>query len=214
VDKKGLYTIPPVQFTYFDANANKYITKTTPPLVLNVAQGRKNILKALNPVNAETGFQQRLYIILGAGVLAILIGLLWYNGRSKAMLPAPPLPGAGIAPTTPTAIKQEQTAETSSPQAAEYLFAIRELQPDGNSSQFYKQLCKNLHAYLHAKFNITAAQLPMYTEQHLQKAVPLQQLKALLDDCSLGMYTPVFSIEEAMQHRLDAIEVLHRLEKE
>ena len=210
VDKKGLYTIPPIQFSYFDANANKYVTKSTAPLVLNVVQGQKNILKALNPVNAETGFQQRLYIILGGGILAILIGLLWYNGRQKAMAPTPQ-----PAPAVKTNVREEQPpVEISRPAASEYLYTIRELQPDSNSSLFYKQLCKNLHSYLHAKSNIQAGQLPFYIEQHPEIAATLQQLKVLLDDCSLGMYTPVFTIEEAMQHRLTAIEVLQKLEKE
>jgi hypothetical protein len=75
-------------------------------------------------------------------------------------------------------------------------------------------LCKNLHSYLLARFNIPAGQLSLFIEQHPEKEVPLQQLKGLLDNCSLGMYTPLFTIEEAMQHRLVAIEVLNQLEKD
>jgi hypothetical protein len=208
VDKKGLYTIPPIQFTYFDANANKYITKTTHALVLNVLQGQKNILKTFNPATGETGFQQRLYIILGAGILAILIGLLWFNGRTKAMAPAQPLAVAQ------PIVKEEQPVEIVKPASSEYLYNIRELQPDSNSSLFYKQLYKNLQSYLHAKFNIQSPQLPLFIEQNAEHADLLRQFKILLEDCSLGMYTPVYTIEEALQHRLSAIELLQKLEKE
>jgi hypothetical protein len=213
VDKKGMYTIPPIEFTYFNANANKYVTKSTHALVLNVVQGQKNILKALNPANAETGFQQRLYIILGAGVLAIIIGLLWYNARQKAMLPATTAQYP-IAPAQTVVAKAEPIAAPIKPDASEYLYAIRELQPDGNSSLFYKNLCKNLHAYLQNKFGIEPSQLSYYIQTQSENAALLEQLKVLLDNCSLGMYTPVFSIEEAMQHRLQAIEVLQKLERE
>ena len=87
-----------------------------------------------------------------------------------------------------------------------------DLEPQNSS--FYKLLCTNLRGYLSTRFGLEAGQLPFYIQQHPEIADELQKLKALLDDCSLGMYTPVFSIEEAMQHRLLAIEVLCALEKQ
>jgi hypothetical protein len=203
VDKKGYYTIPPVEFTYFDVNANKYITKSTRALTLNVAQGSKNFLRTLHKSTDAEGFQNRLYIILGAGLLAIVIGFVWYNARQKS-----PIPVSGAMPG-----KEDVKEEFKKPDASEYLYAIRELQPDNDSSQFYKQLCKNLHAYLDCKFNLVPGQLPFYIQQHPENATSLLQLKGLLDNCSLGMYTPMYTIEEAMQHRLDAIQVLNSLEK-
>ncbi|MCW3107427.1 MAG: hypothetical protein JWQ09_1933 [Segetibacter sp.] len=203
VDKKGDYTIPAVQFTYFDANANRYINKTTSGLLLRVAQGRKTFLGISNKPNANDGFDERLYIILGAAVIAVIIGLVWFNGRQKQQ----------PQPTAKVPLTEDKPIEIKQPESSEYLYKIRELQPEPDSSSFYKLLCKNLHAYLHSKFKIEAGQLPFYIEQHPEHAAGLQLLKGLLDDCSLGMYTPVYTIEEAMQHRLLAIEVLCRLEK-
>lgn len=203
VDKKGDYTIPAVQFTYFDANADRYVTKSTSGLLLRVAQGRKTFFSSSNKPNAENIFDERLYIILGAAFLAIVIGLVWYNGRLKYQ----PQPAAKVP------LPEDKPVEIRQPESSEYLYKIRELQPELDSSSFYKLLCKNLHAYLNSKFKIDANQLPSYMEQHPEYAVGLGQLKGLLDDCSLGMYTPVYTIEEAMQHRLLAIEVLSRLEK-
>jgi hypothetical protein len=205
VDKKGDYTIPAVQFTYFDANANRYVTKTTSGLLLRVAQGHKTIFNNSNKPNADNafGFDERLYILLGAGLLAIVIGLVWFN-RGPKHQPVPVVK----APVT-----EDKPIEIKQPESSEYLYKIRELQPEGDSSSFYKLLCKNLHAYLNSKFKIEVGQLPFYIEQHPENAGSLQQLKGLLDDCSLGMYTPVYTIEEAMQHRLVAIDVLSRLEK-
>jgi hypothetical protein len=206
VDKKGDYTLPPVQFTYFDPNANRYITKMTSGLLLRVAQGSKSFVGRSTrlPVNDNFGFDERLYILLGAGLLAIIIGLVWFNRRPK-----PPLQPVFKAPVT-----ENKPVEIQQPESTEYLYKIRELQPETNSSSFYKQLCKNLHAYVNDKFKIEAGQLPSYIEQHPEIATDLTLLKGLLDDCSLGMYTPVYTIEEAMQHRLHAIQVLSSLEKE
>ncbi|GEO09703.1 hypothetical protein SAE01_21990 [Segetibacter aerophilus] len=209
VGKKGDYTLPAVQFTYFDPNANRYVTKTTSGLLLRVAQGSKTFTGNVKKTgtNDNLGFDERLYILLGAGLLAIVIGLVWFNRRPKM-----PLQRAASKVQLPVQ-QQPQPVEIKRPESSEYLFKIRELQPETDSSSFYKSLCKNLHAYLNSKFGIDAAQLPYFIQQHPESAGELQLLKELLDDCSLGMYTPVYSMEEAMQHRLLAIEVLCRLEK-
>lgn len=204
VANKGNYTIPAIQFTYFDPGQSKYITKSSNALLLRVAQGHKSFFSSVGKsYGSEDNFNTRLYIILGGALVAVVVGLVWLNGRPKPQLQAAaktPLPEI-----KPEAIKQPETSE--------YLFKIRELQPSADSSFFYKQLYKNLNGYLQIKFKIEPSQLPFYIEQHPDQATCLEKLKGLLDDCGLGMYTPVHTIEEAMQHRLLAIEVLNNLEK-
>ena len=202
VSKKGSYTIPAVEFTYFDANTNRYITKATHAFTLPVAQGKKSFFQSSNTSN-DTEFQNRLYILLGGAIAAVLAGLIWFNGKQKPQ--ARPVPA-------PVIEKEEKREEIKTPVASEFLYAIKELQPDNDGFYFYKQLNKNLSSYINSKFNIQPEELPLYIEQHPELATPLQQLKELTDDCSLGMYTPVFTIEQAMQHKLDAIEVLSTLE--
>ncbi len=205
VDKKGDYTIPAVQFTYFDPNADKYITKTTSALLLRVAQGKKTFFGSSpkSRLDQVFDFESRLYLLLGAGLLTVIVGLVWFSRGPKAQpQPANKIP---LAEDKPLQVKQ--------PESAEFLYNIRELQPEPQNSSFYKLLHTNLQGYLGSKFAIEAGQLPFFIEQHPGLSGDLQKLKTLLDDCSLGMYTPVFSIEEAMQHRLLAIEVLCTLEK-
>lgn len=204
VDKKGDYTLPPIQFSFFNPTANRYQVKTTSGLLLRVAQGSGSFTGRKNNVAANgTSFDERLYILLGAGLLAIVIGLVWFNRRPKQV----------SKPVFTVATKDNEPEELIRPQSAEFLYKIRELQPDVDSSTFYKMLCKNLHDYLNSKFKISADQLPSFINQHPENATELTLFKGLLDDCSLGMYTPMYSIEEAMQHRLHAIEVLCRLER-
>ena len=203
VDKKGDYTIPSVQFTSFDANANKYVTKSTSGLLLRVAEGSKNIVTVTGQTDTVEGFDERLYILLGGAVVAIIIGLVWFNRAPKQ----PTKPAAKVA------VVDEKPIVTKQPESTEFLYKIRELQPSPDSSAFYKSLCGNLHNYIKNKWGIEAGELTYYINQHPENATNLQPLKSLLDDCSLGMYTPVFTIEEAMQHRLIAIDILSRLEK-
>lgn len=204
-DKKGNYIIPSTSFTYFDGNANKYVTKNTPAITLQIAEGTKRFFASSAVNNEEEGFQNRLYILLGAGLLSIVIGLVWYNSKNKIQ----PLPVAKA-----ISLQEEKKDLPLQRDAAEFLFNIRELQPGIDSSFFYKLLCKNLHGYILCKYNLEPNQLPFYIDQHPEKAASLLPLKGLLDNCSLGMYTPLFTIEEAMQHRLDAIQLLCHLEKE
>lgn len=202
-NKKGNYTFPPVGFTYFDANANRYITKATHAFTLPVSQGKKNFFSSsANNANDTQGFQNRLYVLLGAAFAAIVIGLVWYNGKQK------------IKPKSPGTIikKEEDREEDKKPKPAEFLYAIRELQPDDNIPFFYKKLSKNLRSYIHNKFVIEQEQLPLYIELNPDNASLLMQLKNLTDYCSLGMYTPVYTIEQAIHHRLEAIEILSKLE--
>lgn len=198
-NKKGNYTFQPIEFTFFDANSNRYITKVTHAFTLPVSQGKKSFFHITANANDSDGFQNRLYILLGGAIIAILIGLVWYNGRQKT-------------PRAAAIKKDEKQDENKKSEASEFLYAIRELQPDDNSSAFYKQLSQNLRSYIHRKFNIEYEQLPLYIEQHPENAGLLKQLKELTEDCRVGIYTPVYTIEQAMQHRLEAIEVLSKLE--
>ncbi|WP_018616204.1 BatD family protein [Segetibacter koreensis] len=202
-NNKGTYTFPPVQFTYFDPNANRYVTKATRAFTLPVKWGKKTFFQSSNASNDTWGFKERLYILLGGGLVAVLIGLIWFNGKQKPRTQAAP---------PPIITQEEKREENVKHDSSEFLFAIRALQPDNDSSFFYKQLSKNLCSYINSKFGIEIEQLPLYIEQHPELAAPLQQMQELSDDCSLGMYTPVFTIEQAMQHRLEAIEVLNKLE--
>lgn len=203
-EKKGTYTFPSIEFTYFDANANKYITKATRAFTLLVKQGKKSFFNISDTANGTKEFQNRLYILLGGAIAVILTSLIWFNGRQKPKVqPA----------TAPITIKKEEIKEEiKKPDSAEFLYAIRELQPGTDSSLFYKELSKNLRSYLQSKFNVQIEEIPLYINDHSELAASLQQLKDLTDHCSVGMYTPVYSIEQAMQHRLEAIEILSRLE--
>jgi hypothetical protein len=209
VNKVGAYRLGQIGLTYFDPYTNKYVTKNTAPITMQVVKGSavSNIFKP-SP-NSEDGFQTRLLIILGAGLLAIVIGLVWYNEKHKNR----PKTTAAIVPAAAAVDveKKEAVVETDTNQ---FIFRIRELQPQEDQPNFYKLLCKNIHGFVEAKFHIKPSALREYILNHQGDTTLLEQLQTLLDHCSLGMYTPLYTIDEAMQHRLLAIEVLCKLDKQ
>jgi preprotein translocase subunit SecG len=178
--------------------------------MLNVVKGSKFNLRAFTKAEDSGDFENRLYIILGAAFVAIIIGVVWLNEKHKAKPAGVTAPAAQPKVEIKT-VKEEpkEVVDTS-----RYIYAIRDLQPDSNSSAFYKELCKYLHSYIQEKYSLAPAHVNNYIKERLKDDFTFDQLNSLLQNCSLGMYTPVFTIEEAMEHRLLAIEILNRLEKE
>lgn len=202
--KKGNYTIPSVEFTYFDADQNKYITKATRPVLLKIAEGNKNIFSNIIRQNQADGFQNRLYLILGAAFTAVLVGVIWFNGKSK---PSP-------TPAQRVAVPEKKVAEVDKKtDTSVFIFNVRELQPENSDSGFYKKLYQILEAYVAAKYNINMSGMPSFIDAHQEQSFYLHQLNDLADNCKLGMYTPAFTVSEAMHHRLQAIDILTSLEK-
>ena len=105
-------------------------------------------------------------------------------------------------------------AEMEQPDAASHIFQVRELWPQQDTSHFYKQLYKYVNAYIESRLKIKPHELPQFTLNYNGYKEPLEKLQELLNDCTLGMYTPVYTIDEAMQHRLMAIEIMNSVERE
>lgn len=203
VSKPGNYTIPPVQFNYFNPGTGKYVTISSQPFLFNAAKGSNAIFSVINK-NNDPDFETRLYIILGGALIAIAAGLLYFNSRYKKV-------PAVITPSIP----DDQTPVTipqNIPVTDQYIHNISDLNPIENKG-FYKQLHKELSGYLKTRFNIDENEIDTLALSRPQDADTLVRVKALLSDCRLGMYTPMFNTEEELKHRLQAIEILTKLEK-
>lgn len=199
--KSGNYTIPPVEFTYFDATKNTYVTVKSKPLRLNVVKGTKTVFSKISPATG-TGFYTRLYILLGGGLLSILTGLIWYH-RTQKNVPVPQKP----------TLNQQVIAAAPQVDTDQFVYQVRELEPTGDGPSFYKQLNRSLTAWLLGKYNISVNEIDAFSEANPDKAMALKKLSAVLKSCSVGMYTPLYNTEEAMQHRLSVLEAINSLEK-
>ncbi len=199
--KAGSYSIAPVSFVYFNAAEKQYINLTSSPLKVNVARATRNILPA-DKQSFSNDFYTRLYIFLGAGLLAILFGLVLYNRQNKM------LSVNAAEPQNTVKVVEEATIESS-----QFIHQVRELEPSANGPLFYKQLHRSLTAWLWAKYQITQAQINGFSDQHPGKKIALQKIAHVIEGCSVGMYTPLYNIEEAIQHRSSALEAINQLER-
>ncbi len=200
--KNGRYAIAPIEFTYFDPAKNKYITVISNPINLNVVKATNKIYPQTFE-NKGSVFYNRLYLVLGLGLIALLIGLILYHRRTKKVVAQP----------TPPILKQEVIAAAPYVDTDQFIFQVRELEPNNDGPAFYKQLHRSISAWLLGKYNISVSEIDAFSEQNSDKAVALQKLSSVLQNCSLGMYTPMYNFEEAMQHRLMALEAMNHLEK-
>lgn len=202
-DKKGMYIIPPIAINYLDPATGQYRYKSTEPFSMQIEQGTKNIFKNTSLTNVPF-VQNPLYMIIGVGVLGILILLFWMNAKKSAQaspktVAKQPLP---IAPT-----------EVFNATEEDFLYKIRALNPVSDGTVFYKELSLHLQGFVKSKYNIELNQLGTFSSQHPESSTTLLRLKELNDRCNMARYTPIYNLEEAMQERLHAIDILVQLDK-
>ena len=200
--KSGDFTIPPITFAYFNANQKKYVSLFTKPVTLHVKKGSKSILPAAIK-NYSNEFYARSYLLLGGALLIILLGLILYNKKKH------PIPQK----TALTSLNQQVIVAAPEIDTEQFIFEIRELEPGVDGPLFYKKLDRSLTAWLLGKYNMAATELSGYAIQHPDKAHSMLTLANVLDSCRVGMYTPLYNVEEAMQHRMMALEAINNLEK-
>lgn len=199
-EKKGTFIISPVPFVYFDPLQEKYITKTTPSFAIQILPGNKKIVTG-NALSDFTSLQNVGYIIAGAGILILLVGLFWYNTRKKTKS------------NTQNEIEKIEVEEVTAPVYKEdYVFRLKLLEPNEGGSDFYKRLLKILQTFLQENYTIETSQIPTYIAENPEKAAEMQQLKLLADKCNLVMYTPMYETDEAMQDKQIAIEIISKLQ--
>ena len=213
VSKAGEYTIPPIDFTFFDIATQSYKTISTQPIRLQVEKGTGN-QKMINPVQnnnnenkniADERYAYRYY--LGGG-LVLLSGLLILfisrrNGHKKAhKVPA---------------VKEMEAHEFVIP--VNPLAAAEEKLSGGNSSDFFRALDMSFHHYLSHRLKIPVEELARkkINEQMDKCGVGVGTtllINSLLEDIERNLYTPFSS--EALMHEVyeKASEAVSLLDKQ
>lgn len=202
VTKVGSYTVPPVEFVYFDPYVAKYVTLRSKPYSFSVVQSQNVSVSKFN-FKDKFGFETHLAVILGAGLLAIFIGLFIFSRRQRKTVVAVPVVAQ------PVQVKEPAQVYVDSEQFIHY---IRHSDPVQQGPDFYKQLHKNISSYLYARFNIPVDDLDAFAKNHPEE-ITLMRLKNLLNESNLAMYTPLYNMDAALNHRLEAITLLSKLEK-
>jgi len=199
--KAGNYALPPVSFTYFNTNDNKYTTVTSNGLTIRIDKVT-TVVATKQPANSTADFYNRLYILLGGALITVLLGLFYFYRKPTPTVSAPAAVAVVTKPTEPIPTD-----------TAQFVYNLQQLDPLYQGAAFYKLMNKNIVLWLQAKFNITPRQIDEVSDGIPQLAMNLQKISAVLQACNIGMYTPLSSIEDAIEQRQNVLEAINQLEK-
>lgn len=194
ITKEGSYTLPAVEYSFFDATAGKYKTISTKPISIHVTKGsgKKMLLPATtdNRVTRESFFEtlftKRWLIILPVALL-ILTGLFFWLKSETAK--EKKIASADIKETW----EEKNKRETVFPKNP--LLQTEAMLVKNDARQFYEALNKELHIFLADKLQLGAEKMNKKNigESLDRKGVSVADsiaIQQLLDDISMQLYTP------------------------
>lgn len=215
---KGKYTIPAIEFSYFDPSAGKYKTLHTEPIDIEVAQGSKTTysgrqqeidaksdIRYLKKWNFEPsegsqefyGSTRHVGAYVGVSLLGILIGLLLFR------------------------MSRSSGATTPGRQAGgnkRCLKRARRMMHAGREDAFYEELLSALHGYLSRKLGIPLAEISesaieqRCSERGLSVDI-ISEVTALLSQCEMHRYAATQSGETMEQTYERATRLISELDK-
>lgn len=211
---KGQFSIPPVNFTYFNPEDGKYHTISTPnPIVVNVQKGSPNSYAArqrmrnddiryihLNEVGAHSvsTFWARPVFWLMYALLLVMFVVVYYTLWLRRRLSAD--------------VEGSKRRHAGS-RAASVLRGARAHLHDGDSQTFYTQTLTALRQYLSDKAAIPVADLTreriaqLMTDRHVPDDLA-RRLLNLISQCEEHIYGVSTPNEDEMQSALDEAETV------
>lgn len=196
--KEGKFTIPAVEWTYYDTSSHQYKTLRTQPITLNVAKGDGNGGDAadytqnqkldIRPITTDEATVRSLSDAFFAsgfywGVLAILLGifvalLLRFHQRA--------LERADIV---------HMLSKNAGKTAEKRLRKARQLMVKGRADRFYDEVLKALWGYAANRLNMRREQLSRdnIAEKLSRRGVgdePINNFISAIDECEFERYAP------------------------
>jgi hypothetical protein len=215
-DKKGNYSIPAIQFSYFDPLSASYKSIESKPLDLEVAaakgpgHGSKNTLPQSpsmheKAIGAKEFFRQHLEWFF---IIMILSGLAVYLLRQNRRLKKNQQPAEDpVAQTLPEADHSETVLAPPDP-----LLKSRQLLEQADYKGFYNELNLVVWSALSNRLQLPSSELNKYnitqalrTKGWGEETTTL--LKNILNECEMSLYTPDYNSRD-MQLLLEHTESL------
>lgn len=217
---KGKYTIPPIEYVYYDLATQAYKTLKTQPIELTVAEGNggkgtvadysqrsdhdihdfsKGLTSAIED-DSNRFFLGKTYWILHS-IIILLFGLLAWLFRKRA-----------IALSDVAATRAGKANKV----AAKRLKKADKLMKAGKVNEFYDEVMRTLWGFIGDKFGMKAEELTRenVTEKLTSKGVSDDVIKDLieaLDDCEFARYAPG-DTTGSMQNTYDkALSILNKV---
>ena len=222
----GTFTIPPVEFSYFDLKTKSYKTLTTEPYELNVAKGEGGsdqvVTSFTNKEDVRLIGQDIRYIKTGDVRLMpkgqFLFGtwlyFLWYIVPLVLMV-------AVIIIYRKRAIENANVTKVrnknANKMAVKRLKLAAKLLKEAKQEAFYEEVLKALWGYISDKMNIPVASLSKdNVEQQLQQhgvdKVLSDEFLRILNECEFARYAPSSIVGGMDKVYAAAIEVISKME--
>ena len=207
----GTVTIPPVEFSYFDAKAGVYKTIHTDSLALEVTRGIAKPAPVAAAKDSSTpaaaaatqGIDKSKLLLPAAVmllVLTVIVALLWRRRARQA-------PKAPVTAPVPGPVKIIDPFE-----------AAKNALQAGDSPLFYKETGKAVWKTLAERLQLSSSQLnkPVVVRVLQEKGVSpavIVQLESVLLEMQMALYTPVHSERDMAAALQRAEELVRGLEK-
>lgn len=222
----GTFTIPPVEFSYFDLKTKSYKTLTTEPYELNVAKGEGGsdqvVTSFTNKEDVRLIGQDIRYIKTGDVRLMpkgqFLFGtwlyFLWYIVPLVLLV-------AVIIIYRKRAIENANVTKVrnknANKMAVKRLKLAAKLLKEAKQEAFYEEVLKALWGYISDKMNIPVASLSKdNVEQQLQQhgvdKVLSDEFLRILNECEFARYAPSSIVGGMDKVYAAAIEVISKME--
>lgn len=221
VSNAGEYTIPAINFSYFDISTQSYKTINTQPLSLHVTKGTGNSQKAVTSTVQNNNRQNnnwydfiytnRIYLTGGVMLLGLLLVLFVKSKKEKK--------------NVLSEVVQTNTPENKIKESTEFIIPENPLTDaenklaEGDTGQFYKVLDVSLHKYLSEKLKIPVEELnrKKINERMDKCNVGIGTtllVNSLLADIELNLYAPASSESQMQEVYEKASEVVSLLDKQ
>ncbi len=220
VSKEGIYTIPPISFSFFDLASLSYKILHTEPLVVTVAKGKgvpNNPYAKNKPIeNPQPGFVDKYGLYL-ATVILLLAGIIFWTFQKRVTKKKMEL------------VKKEMEEKKKIDEAAEkedqFEIPVNPLQEaheklmEEDNTGFYSVLDASFKKYLSAKFKVPAEEL---TKKRISEEVDKSNvglgtsllLSSLMEDLELNLYAPPSNVNHLKEVYEKASEVVSLLDKQ
>lgn len=216
----GDYTIPGISFTYFDPQAQRFVTQETTPFTIHVKQGKNykkdtdsriaikdihNInnapLKKLS-FNSKPIFFTVTYWSSYAVPLFAFIGLVVWRRREDEL-------------SKDIALLKNKRANKV---ALKRLATAQKLLQQNQSKPFYEEVSKAIWLYLSDKLNIPLSTLSRETAWEIlnSKHVPIEmqnRIENVVSNCETALYAGLSGSSQMTNTYKDAVGVISKLEE-
>lgn len=225
----GDFTIPSVEYSYYDIDAGRYVTQRTEPIELKVARGKESAAQGESwtaPAVSKKGVKnlgedirfisvkhpslrtKGLFFVsspgfaIAAASLVLLAALLYFIFRNLARRRAD-IVGAKTRKATKKALKRLRTAESY-------------LKSDVYSA-FYEELHKAVLGFVSDKLNLPASQLSKENITGRMAAAGVSEdliteLNSIIDDCEFARYAPPSGHDAMAAHYQKAASVISAID--